>query len=30
MERPANIKVPPKVLDYGGERDMWEELELDG
>jgi hypothetical protein len=29
MKRPACIKVPPNVLDYGEEGDTWEDLELD-
>lgn len=30
MKRPADIKVPPKMLDYGEEGDIWVDLELDG
>jgi hypothetical protein len=30
MKRPAGIKVPPKVLDYGEEGDTLGDLELDG
>lgn len=30
MNRPADIKQPPKVLDCGEEGDTWEDLELDG
>jgi hypothetical protein len=30
MQRPADIKEPPKMLDYGEEGDTWEDLGLNG